>query len=84
MGAFQLVQLLMQLCNANFNATTYSGCTPLHMAAGRGHIEIVAYLISLGANPIASTDEGETALELSSTQAVSELLNQVVKTVCIQ
>ena len=78
MGSFQLVQLLVQSCGADFNATTYSGCTPLHIAAGRGQIEIVAYLVSMGADPVAHTDEGDTALDLSASDSVSEFLTHVL------
>lgn len=77
MGSFQLVQLLVQSCNADSNTYTYSGCTPLHVAAGRGQIELVAYLVSVGANPDACTDEGDTPLDLTSSESVSLFLEQV-------
>ena len=77
MGSFQLVQLLVQSCNADCNIHTYSGCTPLHVAAGRGQIELVAYLVSVGANPDACTDEGDTPLDLAVTESVSLFLEQV-------
>lgn len=76
-GSFQLVQLLVQSCNANCNTHTYSGCTPLHVAAGRGQIELVAYLVSVGANPDACTDEGDTPLDLTTSKSVSLFLEQV-------
>lgn len=78
MGSFQLVQLLVQSCGADFNIATYNGCTPLHTAAGRGQIEIVAYLVSVGANPVACTDEGDTPLELSTSEPVSDFLSRVL------
>ena len=52
------------------NASTYSGCTPLHIASGRGSIVLVAYLISMGANPELLTDEGDTALDLAASEEV--------------
>ena len=52
------------------NATMYSGCTPLHIASGRGNITIVAYLISMGANPELLTDEGESALDIAGSEQV--------------
>lgn len=78
MGSFQLTQLLVQSCDAGINTATYFGCTPLHTAAGRGQIAIVAYLVSVGANPAACTDEGDTPLDLSTSQPVSEFLTRVL------
>ena len=64
------VQFLIENCQANVNATTYSGCTPLHTASGRGNIVIVAYLLSMGANPELLTDEGDSALDLAGSEQV--------------
>lgn len=55
----------METCEADVNSLTYSGCSPLHIAAGRGDIPVVAYLISMGADPEVVTDEGDTALDLA-------------------
>lgn len=65
LGSFEIVQLLVQSCNSDFNATTFSNCTPLHIAAGYSRLELVAYFISLGANPFALTDEGDLPLDLA-------------------
>lgn len=70
------VQFLLETCHANVNAVTYSGCTPLHIASGRGSIDIVAYLISMGADPDLRTDEGDTALELAGSENVSVFLTK--------
>lgn len=64
------VQCLIETCEADVNRVTYSGCSPLHIAAGRGDIAIVAYLISMGANPELLTDEGDLALDLSGSEQV--------------
>lgn len=64
------VQFLTETCKADVNAGTYSGCTPLHTASGRGNIAIVAYLISMGANPELLTEEGDTALDLAGSEQV--------------
>ena len=78
-GSFQLVQLLIRSCNADYNMTTYSGCSPLHIAAGRGQLELVAYLISLGANPCLMTDEGDTPYDLAIHDNVQNFLAAVSK-----
>ena len=64
------VQCLIETCEADVNRVTYSGCSALHIAAGRGDIAIVAYLVSMGANPDLVTDEGDQALDLSNSQQV--------------
>lgn len=64
------VQFLIEMCEADVNCVTYSGCSALHIAAGRGDIAIVAYLISMGANPELLTDEGDLALDLSGSEQV--------------
>lgn len=68
---------LIESCGLNIDARTFTGCTPLHIAAGRGCIEIVAYLLSLGANPELQTDEGDTPLDLSISDDVTVLLTKV-------
>ncbi len=72
--SFQLAQVLIQSCGSDIDRATYSGCTPLHIAAGWGNIEIVAYLISLGADPYAVTDEGDWAINLVSDEGVRQFL----------
>lgn len=67
------VQFLVENCQVDINATTYSSCTALHMAAGRGDIVIVAYLLSMGANPDLLTDEGDSALNLAGSKQVYTL-----------
>ena len=70
--------MLIQSCNADYNVPTYSGCTPLHIASGRGHLEIVAYLISLGADPYALTDEGDTPYDLVVKDELKQFLESVI------
>lgn len=65
------VQFLTETCQVDVNRPTYSGCTPLHIAAGRGNIAVVAYLLSMGADPDLETDEGDTALDLAGSHQVN-------------
>lgn len=65
------VQFLTETCQVDVNRATFSGCTPLHIAAGRGNIAVVAYLLSMGADPDMDTDEGDTALDLAGSEQVS-------------
>lgn len=68
---------LVESCGLDIDARTFTGCTPLHIAAGRGNIETVAYLLSVGANPELLTDEGDTPLKLSMSDDVTILLTKV-------
>ena len=69
-GSLTDVQFMLETCRANINTTTYTGCTPLHIASGRGDIALTAYLLSMGANPDLATDEGDTALDLAGSDQV--------------
>ena len=71
-GSLSDVQFMLETCRANINGVTYTGCTPLHIAAGRGDIALTAYLLSMGANPDLATDEGDTALDLAGSDQVCE------------
>ena len=70
------VQFLLETCEADVNSLTYSGCSPLHIASGRGDISIVAYLVSMGADPDLYTDEGDVALELAGSAPVQTFLTK--------
>jgi ankyrin repeat protein len=41
------------------------GATPLHWAALKGHVEMVDYLLSVGADPNATNSAGETPIEVA-------------------
>ena len=69
-GSLSDVQFMLETCRANINATTFTGCTPLHIASGRGDIALTAYILSMGANPDLVTDEGDTALDLAGSDQV--------------
>lgn len=75
-GSLSEVHFVLETCKVDVNAKTYSGCTALHIAAGRGNIAIVAYLISMGADPELLTDEGDSALDLASSEQVITLLTK--------
>jgi ankyrin repeat protein len=61
-GPIDLVRLLIEK-GAKINATSESGHTPLHAAAGRSdNLENVKLLLDMGADPNAVDDDGETPL----------------------
>ncbi len=53
------------------NAATFSGNTPLHVAAGRRLKEIVALLMAYGANPAIANGEGDFPSDLPASLLVS-------------
>jgi hypothetical protein len=61
--------------NANCVEKEYEGLSPLHMAVGGGHYEIVKYLISIGADVNARAPSGETAFDYAETDKMRSLLS---------
>lgn len=41
------------------------------MAAGQGHVDQVAYLIAMGADPFSRTDEGDLPIDYATDSLVS-------------
>ena len=60
-GDLENTQLLIAQ-GADVNMTNWSGVTPLHFAADRGHKEVVQLLVSKGANVNACTKSGSTPM----------------------
>jgi len=52
------MHLLLTRGNANINASNEHGCVPFHVAAARGHIELMRLLHSFGAAPNSVDDSG--------------------------
>jgi len=62
---------------ADVNAIAAGGVTPLHVAASRGNEELVRFLLTSGARPGATLDDGRTASALAVERghpAVAKLL----------
>lgn len=55
----------LTLAGADVNASGEHGYTPLHNATEQGHVEIVRYLLSEGADYLKKNDEGITSSELA-------------------
>lgn len=62
--AIQLAELLLT-AGADPNIPTERGNTPLHIAAYRGHMEMVKFLLSKGAEPSRRNKQGKTPEELA-------------------
>ena len=71
----QSIKLMAWLINkgAKVNQPDTAGLTPLHMAAGRGSLEAVKFLLAKGADPNAKTTDayfGETVLHKAIERAI--------------
>uniref|UniRef100_H2YIH8 RHD domain-containing protein n=1 Tax=Ciona savignyi TaxID=51511 RepID=H2YIH8_CIOSA len=73
---------LISECDADMEAATYEGYTPLHVAASLGLCEIATLLLACGADPDASTsppgsENGITPADLAASDQMRDLLNGV-------
>lgn len=57
---------------ADPNAQSFSGCTPLHIAAGLKFETIVATLVAVGASTTIENDEGDTPFEVANDDDIDE------------
>ena len=64
-GRLHIVQYLHEECNCNVYTTNSHGATPLHHAAGGGHLNIVQYSLGCGADAIATDNDGATPLQIA-------------------
>lgn len=71
----ETVQLLLAR-GARHDLSDNRGRTALMIAAERGHAEIVAHLVEIGADPLARDREGKTARDLASNEAVHRALGE--------
>uniref|UniRef100_H2YII1 RHD domain-containing protein n=1 Tax=Ciona savignyi TaxID=51511 RepID=H2YII1_CIOSA len=73
---------LISECDADMEAATYEGYTPLHVAASLGLCEIATLLLACGADPDASTsppgsENGITPADLAASDQMRDLLNGI-------
>ena len=58
----------------DINATDELGCTPLILAASRGHLDICRLLLNAGANPLIKNIEGNSALTVAINFGFTEIV----------
>jgi ankyrin repeat protein len=65
-GQLLAVKYLVEEMGADVNAADHEGNTALHQAAARGDVEMIAYLVSKGANVMAVNREGQTTADMAN------------------
>jgi ankyrin repeat protein len=65
-GHQEVVELLVEVGNAQLNKRDSDGCTALHRAVEGGQLEIAKYLVARGCTVVAQTNDGNTALDVAT------------------
>lgn len=86
-GHFEVVEYLVEHCNANleqsglvnFENENIEGAPPLWCASAAGHLKIVKYLVSKGANVNSTTKSNSTALRAACFDGHFEIVKFLVE-----
>ncbi len=65
-GMLAAVRYLVEDLHADVNARDHEGNTALHHAASRGDNEMILYLVSKGADPLAINRSGQSTLDMAN------------------
>jgi len=65
-GWLPAVKYLVEEIGADVNARDNDGFTPMHHAAARGDNEMIHYLLSKGADPLAVSRRGQTTVDMAN------------------
>jgi ankyrin repeat protein len=65
-GWLPAVKYLVEELGADVNQRDDNGYTPLHHAAARGDNEMILYLVSKGADPLAVSRRGQTTVDMAN------------------
>jgi ankyrin repeat protein len=86
-GHYEIVEFLVEFCQAsleqtglvNFEGENIEGAPPLWCASAAGHIKIVKYLVSKGANVNSTTKSNSTALRAACFDGHLEIVKFLVE-----
>jgi ankyrin repeat protein len=70
-GDLEKVKEIIEMDPNEINVQDASGFTPLHLASGKGHIEIVEFLLNHGADTESEIFNGDTPLLVASRYAIN-------------
>jgi ankyrin repeat protein len=65
-GWVPAVRYLVEVHGADVNARDLNGYTPLHHAAARGDNDLIEYLVTKGADPMAVSRRGQTTVDMAN------------------
>ncbi len=86
-GHFEVVEYIIESCNGsleqsglvNFEGENIEGAPPLWCASAAGHLRIVKYLVSKGANVNSTTKSNSTALRAACFDGHIEIVRYLVE-----
>ena len=76
-GDLPVVKWLVETGNADFKKSTADGCSPVAIAAERGHDKIVLFFHSVGADLNAADNAGATAMYLAAQNGHSDTVRSL-------
>lgn len=65
-GMLAGVKFLIEVAGADPNSRDHEGNNAIHHAAARGDLEMIKYLVSKGADPLAVNREGQTTIDMAN------------------
>lgn len=75
-GNVDCIRYLVETYNLDVNGKSFECVTPLHVAAGEGHFNVLEYLVEMNADLLAKNLNGFTALEILSNRIQDERIKQ--------
>ena len=82
-GNLKLVQHMLQIGDASIYEKNNKGESPLRIACGAGHLEVVAYLLHKGAVLNNMIEDGQMALEVARNKGHNEIVCLLINSGCL-